>query len=909
MKDFDLVRFKGAFRSYQQSVLDNSGRFLEDGKIHIVAAPGSGKTVLGIELIRRLNAPALIFSPSVIIRQQWGERFAESFLPEGHEPGEYISNDLKKPELLTSVTYQTLYAAYNRISVSGSDNSGEAGDEENNAENNDSVIDFSDFDLLAAIKKAGIRTICLDEAHHLKNEWQRALEAFIKAIQSQVTVISLTATPPYDSTQAAWKRYISLCGEIDDEIFVPELVQQGTLCPHQDYIYFNYPQGPELEEIREYRERTANCISRLCQSDWFSRVLDSSCILTDFGSIENRAHEYSQGYIALLCLAKYAGYKIPLRVMWKLRRTLPRFSAEQANNAFQLILDHPEFFGDGLAGDLKTELRRDHLLKLKQVCFIKNEKVSRSLISSIGKLNSIATIARAEYSALGGGLRMLVLTDHIRKDLIGIVGSERNIETMGTVPVFEKIRRAVGRDVDIALLSGSLVLWPNSKIDALRNIAEKQNVAFSANRLGDNGYSAIAFSGNNRNKVAVVTKAFQDGVIQILVGTSALLGEGWDSPCINSLILASFVGSFVLSNQMRGRAIRTVAGNPDKTANIWHLVTAEQPHTISDNPISKVYNALFSDNSSLAGEDYELVKRRFGCFLAPAYNSDVIESGIERVDILQPPYSKENIERIDEKMLLLASDRAGIAARWNAVLRKSDAGRIVEQTKIPKKRIIPMVFLFENALLLAILLAIETIFLSTFNVKIKDPDAGIFLDIIANAAMAFFISRVVMIISRFLSPAASVRTLANCILKSLRSIGEIKSGSAKVFVNNDKTYGQQISCVLKGATVHEQSIFGTAVSEMLSAIDNPRYVIVKKSRFLFVKRHRYSQSYACPSVIGAKKENADTLAKNLRKVSGAFGIYYTRTEHGRRMLLECQKKSYINRNESYIFMKHRVDTL
>ena len=52
----------------------------------------------------------------------------------------------------------------------------------------------------------------------------------------------------------------------------------------------------------------------------------------------------------------------------------------------------------------------------------------------------------------------------------------------------------------------------------------------------------------------------------------ALLGEGWDAPCINTLVLASSVGSFMLSNQMRGRAIRVDSAQPQKTANIWHLV-------------------------------------------------------------------------------------------------------------------------------------------------------------------------------------------------------------------------------------------------------------------------------------------------------------------------------------------------
>ena len=115
MKDFSLIKFKWTFRDYQQKVLDNANKHLLDKKIHIVAAPGSGKTVLGLELIRRLGAPALVLSPSVSIKQQWGDRFEECYLPETENVNEYVSFDIMKPSLLTSITYQALHAAVNRI--------------------------------------------------------------------------------------------------------------------------------------------------------------------------------------------------------------------------------------------------------------------------------------------------------------------------------------------------------------------------------------------------------------------------------------------------------------------------------------------------------------------------------------------------------------------------------------------------------------------------------------------------------------------------------------------------------------------------------------------------------------------------------------------------------------------------
>ena len=49
------ISFRGTFRPAQQRILDAAGEYLADRKIHIVAAPGSGKTILGLELIRRIN--------------------------------------------------------------------------------------------------------------------------------------------------------------------------------------------------------------------------------------------------------------------------------------------------------------------------------------------------------------------------------------------------------------------------------------------------------------------------------------------------------------------------------------------------------------------------------------------------------------------------------------------------------------------------------------------------------------------------------------------------------------------------------------------------------------------------------------------------------------------------------------
>ena len=73
-------------------------------------------------------------------------------------------------------------------------------------------------ELVDMVVDAGIRTICLDEAHHLRREWQRAIEtsptpcAPTTVLSGRIVTIALTATPPYDANPAEWERYERLCG-------------------------------------------------------------------------------------------------------------------------------------------------------------------------------------------------------------------------------------------------------------------------------------------------------------------------------------------------------------------------------------------------------------------------------------------------------------------------------------------------------------------------------------------------------------------------------------------------------------------------------------------------------------------------------------------------------------------------
>ena len=108
------IAFKYTWRNYQQRVLSELDSYLDDGALHVVAPPGSGKTVLGLQVMLKLNKPALIIAPTIAVRNQWVDRFCELFLQTDQVP-EWISYDIHRPAFVTVSTYQGLHAACNDL--------------------------------------------------------------------------------------------------------------------------------------------------------------------------------------------------------------------------------------------------------------------------------------------------------------------------------------------------------------------------------------------------------------------------------------------------------------------------------------------------------------------------------------------------------------------------------------------------------------------------------------------------------------------------------------------------------------------------------------------------------------------------------------------------------------------------
>ena len=72
--------------------------------------------------------------------------------------------------------------------------------------------------------------------------------------------------------------------------------------------------------------------------------------------------------------------------------------------------------------------------------------------------------------------------------------------------------------------------------------------------------------------VELATRVLESGVSGALIGTRALLGEGWDCPMVNCLVDLTVASTGVSVQQMRGRSLRLDPGDPSKLASNWDVV-------------------------------------------------------------------------------------------------------------------------------------------------------------------------------------------------------------------------------------------------------------------------------------------------------------------------------------------------
>ena len=898
------LNFKGSWRSYQKRILDDLSFHLRDDKLHIVAAPGAGKTTLGIEVISKLNQATLILCPTNTIKNQWKERICSAFL--NAEDYDIVSTDLRNPEYITVTTYQALLASFcgqkeDETNTNTYDEEAEISEEEAESISNSKRFNSKKADeIIKILKDANITVLCFDEAHHLRNEWWKALIYLNENLAPKQT-LALTATPPYDANINEWNRYEELCGEIDEVISIPELVKNGDLCPHQDFIYYSLLKDSEKKLIKKQNANIKTFIDELNSDSKLISYLSSSPFLNEPKSYTEQIFDDPDFYVSVASFLKMNNQKINpkfLSLFNAKEHELPKFTQEEAKKFLNgLLYNHCEEFAQ-IEEKLEHYRNRAKLLGLvynKRIVLGDNVKIQRKISGSIAKIDSIEEITELEYNSLSTSLRMVILADLIKLN-------DTDSDSLGVVPIWKRLKNKF-RQIPIGVLCGSLILLPktleqNFKLHVKENDLTEDSLTVSSFNQ-DEAYMKITPKESAKNKiVGIITEMFNKGEINILIGTQALLGEGWDAPSINSLILSSTVSSYMLSNQMRGRAIRIDKNNPDKISNIWHLASIALPEK------TNIFEEIFSESSTNLDEEAKMnalmhdivsLEKRFEGYEAPSYfDKHEIVSGIDRVK------SKDfyhNIEKFGENAFKdfnkstreLALNRSQTKQWWNDALylgygngqQTMTTGVEAEKLTVNTLKYTSYKEMLFSTFTTFLFVLASVIYSGGFNWGIIGIILLVFLIVCANIYLKYLKTGTI---------AGVMKQIAIVHLEALASQDLIRSSLKRVGLTVQETLeGIYVSC--KNLPTEENNLFIKCIQEFLNPIENPRYLLIRKNRL--GKVINQTDYFSIPAILSNNKKCVDIFTRLWEKyIGGSYKIVYTRNLEGKMTLLQARKNSF-----------------
>lgn len=863
-------QFKYAWRSYQHRFLEGFDTHFEDLHLHVVAPPGSGKTVLGLEMIRRVDQKTVVFAPTLTIRNQWEERMFECFVDKD-SCDIPLSRNIKQPAHITFSTYQSLHAFFKN------EMEGDAG----------KLMDF--------FAKAGIENIVLDEAHHLKNEWWKPLFA-LKSLPN-CSLIALTATPPYDSSQREIKKYFELCGPIDVEIGVPELIREGNLCPHQDYIHFSEPDDAQIKYIKAFREKVDAYVQKLIEDVAFKEFVLKHPFYAKTDTVLETIYEQPDVYAAILIYLNAARTDIiPGKVALLGIETeivaIPELTFTWMATLLQslLVTDRASFIEDeNLLKKIEKTLRKIGAFDKQQILLEGNKELYTSLTQSPNKLQSIKEIISFESEQLKNGLRAVVLADYIRKEFLESTAVEDlpTINKLGVVPIFHHLRASLAPDPEkwqtsnkqekLAVLTGTLVIVH----DRLREHISKEipEDYYTLSSLGDTDFLILRPKEKAKNHiVSVITALFTKGHIEVLIGTTSLLGEGWDAPAINTLVLASYVGSFVMSNQMRGRAIRVYPKYPNKVASVWHL-------------------ACIDPTDTDGGEDLKKLNHRFDAFCGVSLEGQsYVENGADRFAI---PKKELDAATLNERMFSLARQRENTKERWkqaiangNVLVRElklnfDEVSRNTKKTSRKQQRYLRKAVEFVVIEVLFLILCVLSFI--AFNYTSISSSLTISLLIIFIVGFIRYFPKMKSALQLFLKYGQVEKELykiGKALLYAMYKKKFITTPFSKVKLYAYKIEDKEVICFIRGATVKEEVLFVDSLEEIIQNIDNPRYMLEESDRLQ--RTFGFPKYYAVPSVFSGNKKDATIFLNYWKLYKGKASLIFTRNKEGRKELLKAR---------------------
>jgi hypothetical protein len=381
-----------------------------------------------------------------------------------------------------------------------------------------------------------------------------------------------------------------------------------------------------------------------------------------------------------------------------------------------------------------------------------------------------------------------------------------------------------------------------------------------------------------RRWVELATRLLTDGECLTLVGTRALLGEGWDAPCLNCLVDLTAATTATSVTQMRGRSLRLDASAPDKIASNWDVVCVA-PELVR------------------GSADYERFVRKHLHIFAPTEDGE-IEAGPSHVHPALGPFGPPpdtEFAEINRSMRARALAHAEARERWaiGTAYVAEEHETLVVRPRRPAvhraPRVRPPRYALPDGRRPLVVAAAVSAASPLWALAEHAP-----LALLGLAAAPLAVAGEAVVFGRARRQFEVVLPLdlaARAVCDAYRSLGDLSAASAASLAIEPRASGY-LRCYLQRAGAEESARFTAALDQLAGDPGLPRYVVsrlvpVPATRLELAGRIARRQPVfetwwtPVPDDLGRTKQRATAFAKAWARWLGPGTLLFTqRTEEG-----------------------------
>ncbi len=414
----------------------------------------------------------------------------------------------------------------------------------------------------------------------------------------------------------------------------------------------------------------------------------------------------------------------------------------------------------------------------------------------------------------------------------------------------------------------------------------------------------------SRIYVSLVTEAFEMGLTRCVVGTRGILGEGWDSPSLNTLVDLTSVTTSTSVQQLRGRSIRKDPSWARKVAHNWDVVCVAK-------------------NFERGDADLKRFVRRHGRYWG-VVPSGPLDGDRGRV--------VKGVSHVDPDLAFGLAVRGFGSVRFDPVTRRSlswigrrdeshelwRVGEGYENHSYPSTRLDVRDLKIRTArtlqgtlsgMMTRFAASIAGIFLAVFGVTLlsghdlawTSPDILIVLLILAvlatvifNLRSAYHLGKALLVEQR---PDAILHDVGQALLLALQDAGLLDGNiPLRSVCVVEKPEGYEVS--LGAASPENAALFVRSYRQIFAPVREQRYLILRQEdrlpnvflrplwrllRRYFRNPDAYPPAYhPVPDALATRKERAEAFSRHWQRRVVGGALVYTRTGEGRRKLLAAR---------------------